>query len=174
MIRYAEIIDESVVDGLGIRVTAFLQGCPRRCEACHNPQLLPMKGGIQTSERELAELLLSKVTPLHKGITFSGGDPLAQPDALLKVIFFIKRRNPRLNIWVYTGFVFDEIKHLPVMSLIDVLVDGPFILAQKNLSLPFRGSSNQRIINVPASLKSGKLIELQVEGTYQNNLTTAV
>lgn len=174
MIRYAEIIDESVVDGLGIRVTAFLQGCPRRCEACHNPQLLPMKGGIQTSEGELADLLLGRVTPLHKGVTFSGGDPLAQPDALLKVIFLIKRRNPRLDIWVYTGFVFDDIKHLPVMSLIDVLVDGPFILEQRNLSLLFRGSSNQKIINVPASLKAGRPIELQIEEIYQSSLTTAV
>lgn len=174
MIRYAQIIDESVVDGLGIRVTAFLQGCPRRCEACHNPQLLPMEGGIQTSETEFAELLLSKVTPLHKGITFSGGDPLAQPDALLKVIFLIKRKKPNLNIWAYTGFVFEDIQHLPVMSLIDVLVDGPFILAKKDLGLPFKGSSNQRIIDVPASLKAGKPLELTLEGICRNNLTAAI
>lgn len=164
MIRYAEIINESVVDGLGIRATAFLQGCPRHCKGCHNPDLLSIGGGIQTGEKEFAELLLSKVTPLHRGVTFSGGDPLLQPEALLKVIFLIKRRNPTLDIWVYTGFTFEEVRHLPVLSVIDVLVDGPFILSQKDLRLPFRGSANQRIIDISKTLTAGRVIEVQPDG----------
>lgn len=164
MIKYADIVDESVVDGLGIRVAAFLQGCPRRCQGCHNQQLLSSEGGIQIGEKEFAELLLNKITPLHRGVTFSGGDPLMQEEALLKVIFLLKRRNPRLDIWVYSGFEFEEVKHLPVMSVIDVLVDGPFVLEQKDLSLPFRGSANQRIINVPSSLAAGRVIDVEIEG----------
>lgn len=167
MIRYADIVDESLVDGVGLRVAAFLQGCPRHCPGCHNQKLLLPDGGIQLGEKEFADLVLKKVTPLHKGVTFSGGDPLMQAEALLKVIYLLKRRNPRIDIWVYTGFEFEEVRHLPIMSFIDVLVDGPFILAKKDLSLPFRGSSNQRIINVPKSLATGLVIEVQSEGVFK-------
>lgn len=157
-----DIIDESIVDGTGIRVTAFLKGCPRHCDGCHNPQLLSSDGGIEKGEKEFAELLLSKITPLHKGITFSGGEPLMQAEALLKVIFLVRRRNPTIDIWVYTGFTFEEIKNLPVLSVIDVLVDGPFIKDKKDLTLPFRGSSNQRIIDVKRTLTTGRIIELDI------------
>lgn len=166
MIRYKEIVNESVVDGLGIRVTAFLQGCPRHCDGCHNPGLLPIEGGIEAGEKEFAEMLLSKITPLHRGITFSGGDPLVQAEALLKVIFLVKRRSPKLDIWVYTGFTFEEVKHLPVLSVIDFLVDGPFIKAQKDLQLPFRGSDNQRIIDVSRTLTAGWVIEADIKSGY--------
>lgn len=164
MISYQDIVSESVVDGLGIRVTAFLQGCPRHCEGCHNPKLLPMEGGTGLTEEEFAALLLEKISPLHHGITFSGGDPLAQPEALYKVITLLKQKEPRLNIWVYTGYVFEEIKDYPVLKAIDVLVDGPFILKEKSFSLPFRGSANQRIIDVPKSLQSGSVVEIVPDG----------
>jgi anaerobic ribonucleoside-triphosphate reductase activating protein len=163
MIRYRDIVSESVVDGFGIRLTAFLQGCPRHCEGCHNPKLLPMEGGTVVTEEEFADLLLSRISPIHRGITFSGGDPLAQPEALLKVITLLKQRNPKLDIWVYTGFIFEEVKSWPVLKMIDVLVDGPFILKEKNLSLPFRGSSNQRIIDVPKTLQQGKIMEIKLD-----------
>ena len=163
MIRYANIVNESLVDGLGLRTVAFLQGCVRHCEGCHNPGLLPMTGGIEIDEQEFADLLLSKVTALHKGITFSGGDPLAQPDALLKTVFLIKHKRPQLNIWVYTGFTFEEVKRLPVIQLVDVLVDGPFVMEKRDLSLPFRGSSNQRLIDVKRSLTTGRVVEISTE-----------
>lgn len=162
MIKYADIVNESVVDGLGIRLTAFLQGCPRHCPGCHNPLLLSSDGGIEIGEEDLADLLLSRISPIHRGITFSGGDPLAQADALLNVIFLIRRRNPALDIWVYTGYHFEEVKELPVMRFIDVLIDGPFILEQMDLRIPFRGSANQRIIDVPKSLKTDEVIELAI------------
>lgn len=168
MLRYADIIDESVVDGLGIRVTAFFQGCPRHCEGCHNPNLLTMTGGKEISENEFVDLLLSKLSPLHKGVTFSGGDPLAQAEALLHVVSLLKQQKPQIDIWVYTGFVFEEVLSLPVMNLIDVLVDGPFIAAQKDLSLAFRGSANQRIIDVPKSLTAGRVIEAVIENSFRS------
>ena len=163
MIRYADILGESVVDGLGIRVTAFLQGCPRRCEGCHNPALLPMNGGKEVTEEEFANLIGKNLSPLHRGVTFTGGDPLAQPEALLKVIQLLKRKSPRLNIWVYTGFTFEEVKNWPVTKLIDVLVDGPFMLEQKDLRLAFRGSKNQRIINVSRSLMEHRTLEISLD-----------
>lgn len=163
MIRYHDIVNESVVDGTGIRLTAFLQGCPRHCEGCHNPELLPMEGGIVVTEKEFADLLLSKLSPLHRGITFSGGDPLAQPEALFKVITLLKKKKTSLDIWVYTGYIFEKVKDWPVLKVIDVLVDGPFLLKERNLGLPFRGSNNQRIIDVAKTLQTGKITEFKLD-----------
>ena len=160
MIRYADIIGDSIVDGPGIRVVAFLQGCPRTCNGCHNPALCPAEGGRLISEKEFAELLLGKLTTLNAGITFSGGDPLMQAEALCKVISYIRSQKPELNIWVYTGYVFEEVKDLLVMKMIDVLVDGPFIVTHKSLNHAFRGSANQRIINVKKSIESNEVVEL--------------
>ena len=160
MIRYADIIGDSIVDGPGIRVVAFLQGCPRACDGCHNPALCPAEGGRLISEKDFAELLLGELTSLNVGITFSGGDPLMQAEALCEVISYIRSQKPELNIWVYTGYVFEEVKDLPVMKMIDVLVDGPFIMTEKSLNLAFRGSTNQRIIDVKKSIENNKIAEL--------------
>ena len=160
MIRYADIIGDSIVDGPGIRVVAFLQGCPRFCAGCHNPDLCSTEGGRLISEKEFAELLLEKVNSLNSGITFSGGDPLMQAEALCEVIAYIRLQKPELNIWVYTGYIYEEVKDLPVMKIIDVLVDGPFIMAEKSLNHAFRGSANQRLIDVKKSIESNKIIEL--------------
>ncbi|MDK2823301.1 MAG: anaerobic ribonucleoside-triphosphate reductase activating protein [Clostridia bacterium] len=169
MIRYGDVITDSIVDGPGIRVVTFLQGCPRRCEGCHNPSLLPREGGQEITERELAKMLLKKLTPKHAGLTFSGGDPLMQWEKLLNVISFIRKRKPGVNIWVYTGYTFEEVKDLPVMELIDVLVDGPFIIKEKDISLVFRGSRNQRIIDVSKSLESGEIREFFLEKNVVNS-----
>lgn len=168
MIRYKDILTDSIVDGSGIRVVAFLQGCPRKCEGCHNPSLLPPDGGIETTERELAKILLKKLTPKHSGITFSGGDPLMQPEALYNVITYLRNKRPDINIWVYTGYLFEEVNHLPVMGLIDILVDGPFIQKEKDISLFFKGSRNQRIIDVPNSLITGNVVELFTKKSVAN------
>jgi len=163
MIYYRDILAESLVDGTGLRVTAFLQGCPRHCLECHNPLLIPFSGGIELSEHAFADEILKQVTPLHQGITFSGGDPLAQSEALLTVIMLIKERQPRLNIWVYTGYIYENIQHWPVLSLIDVLVDGPFVLAEKDLDLPFRGSGNQRLIDILQTRSKGEITVLPID-----------
>jgi anaerobic ribonucleoside-triphosphate reductase activating protein len=168
MIRYKDILAESLVDGVGLRVTAFLQGCPRHCQGCHNPLLLPMEGGYEVSEEKFVDKILALVTPIHHGITFSGGDPLAQPEALFKTIDLIKRRQPRLNIWVYTGYTYEEVQRVPVLSLIDVLVDGPFVMAEKDLDLPFRGSANQRIIDMEQTRQTGCVTVLSLEKTTRS------
>lgn len=163
MIRYADIVDNSVVDGTGIRVTVFLQGCTHNCEGCHNPDLQEPSGGLEIAEEKLADLILKKITPLHKGISISGGDPLFQAEALEKLLTIIRGKKPDLDIWVYTGFAFEEIRDLPVMRLIEVLVDGPFILSRKDLGLAFRGSANQRLIDVPESLNKGTVLEIETD-----------
>lgn len=160
MIRFSDVIGESMVDGKGIRVVAFFQGCPRACEGCHNPSLQPAEGGREMEEENFARILLNRVTPLHQGITFSGGEPFLQEKALFKVLKHLKKENPQLDIWVYTGFTYEEVKEMPSLKLIDVLVDGPFMIEKRDLNLAFRGSSNQRIIDVPVSLREGKAVEL--------------
>ncbi|MDD4587484.1 MAG: anaerobic ribonucleoside-triphosphate reductase activating protein [Heliobacteriaceae bacterium] len=160
MIRYAAVIGESIVDGVGVRVTAFFQGCPRQCAGCHNPDLQPLAGGREITVEDFAGLILAKITPWHRGVTFSGGDPLLQAAELARVITVIRARRPDLDIWVYTGYLFEAVQDLPVIGLIDVLVDGPFIREQRDLSLAFRGSANQRLIDVPRSLAAGRVITL--------------
>jgi anaerobic ribonucleoside-triphosphate reductase activating protein len=163
MIRYADILAESLVDGSGLRVSAFLQGCIRHCQSCHNEKLIAMNGGNLVSEREFADLIIEKLTPLHRGVTFSGGEPLIQADALFAVIAMVREKIPKIDIWVYTGYTYEEVSQLEVMSLIDVLVDGPFVLTQKNLFLAFRGSSNQRIIDIKETRETGKIVQLYLD-----------
>ena len=169
MIHYREILAESLVDGIGLRVTAFLQGCPRHCSGCHNPLLLPLSGGTGISVPEFANKILELVTPLHQGITFSGGDHLAQSEALFDVITLIKERQPELNIWVYTGYIYEVVQHWPIISIIDVLVDGPFVLAEKDLDLPFRGSGNQRIIDIKQTRRDGRVTTLPIDKFIRSN-----
>lgn len=161
MVKYADMIRESVVDGLGIRVVVFLQGCTFNCEDCQNLDLQPLTGGTDLTEAELADLILSVLTPAHRGITFSGGEPLLQGDSLSGVISIIKDHRPELDFWLYTGYLFEEVAHYPVMSLLDVVVDGPFIPAQRDVSCQWYGSRNQRIIDVEQSLNWGKIVQLE-------------
>lgn len=162
MIRYADILNESVVDGVGIRVVVFLQGCPRHCFGCHNAALLTPEGGKQVSEEQLAADILQRLSPLHYGVTFSGGDPLLQAESLNRVISLIREQKPDLNIWVYTGYHYEEVARLPVLRQIDVLVDGPFQMKERSLLLAFRGSANQRVIDMRESRQTGKLVFLPV------------
>lgn len=163
MLRYADMINDSVVDGPGIRAVVFLQGCPRHCLGCHNPGTLDQAGGVAIAPRALAKKILKALTPKHAGLTISGGDPLMQHEELAEVLDFIKKRLPDLNIWLYTGYLFEEVKDYPLMSYLDVVVDGPFIEAQKALSLVYCGSGNQRLINVPESLIRGETVAWQVD-----------
>lgn len=153
--RVAAVLRESIVDGPGIRTVIFFQGCPRHCPGCHNPSTLPFDGGTQYSVEALADEVIANLTPIHRGITLSGGDPLAQKDELLQFVLLMKKRLPDLNIWCYTGYVFEEVKDYPVLQYLDVLVDGPFVMAQRDLNLPFRGSANQRLLDLPATFATG-------------------
>lgn len=157
MIRYAHILNDSIVDGPGMRLVVFLQGCKWNCEGCHNPHLFPLDEGIEIEEVQLAKIILKKINSMHSGITFSGGDPILQNEALLKVIKYIRSRRPDINIWVYTGFLFEDINNLPLLKEIDVLVDGQFKLNEKDISLKFKGSANQRVIDIKKSLQNNKV-----------------
>lgn len=155
-IKISGIIKESVVDGSGFRIVIYTQGCPRHCLGCHNPDLISMTGGRDMTSVEVLNLIRENVTPLTGGITFSGGDPLMQAEVLTEILKDVRSEWPQFDVWVYTGYNFEQIKDLPALQYVDILVDGPFEQSKRDISLAFRGSSNQRLIDVKASLVSGE------------------
>lgn len=163
-LRLAGVIRESIVDGPGIRLVIFTQGCPHHCEGCHNPQTHDFNGGYISNPENILKVI--DQNPLLKGVTFSGGEPFMQAEALAELAIEIHRRN--LDILTYSGFTFEEIlesvdKHPDRKKLLeqtDYLIDGKFMLELKSLNLQFRGSSNQRIIDVKKSLEMGKVVEI--------------
>lgn len=160
-VRVAALVNDSIVDGPGLRYGLYVQGCPHRCKGCHNPQTHSFDGGTEMDTAEIwAEIAAN---PLLSGITFSGGDPLCQPEPLTEIAK--KGKEQGLSIWCYTGDCFEDLVAesdpmvMELLRYVDVLVDGPFLLEQRTLELPFRGSKNQRLVNVPLSLEAGKVIE---------------
>lgn len=163
ILRIAGISYESVVDGPGIRTTVFFQGCPHACPECHNPQTWDIGGGFEITMGELIPKL--KLNPLISGVTFSGGEPFLQAIAAAECALYLKGLG--LDLWVYTGYTWEYLLSNPgvtgvkkLLESADVIVDGPFLKELKT-SLTFRGSSNQRFINVRSSLDSGKVVEWQ-------------
>lgn len=158
----ADLQTDSVVDGEGIRTVIWTQGCPHHCLGCHNPNTHDFSEGeiVDVSE------VLKRIDELENqdGITFSGGDPMCQPRACAKIAEYAKSRG--LNIWCYTGYTYEQLQRLSkvnkditdFLNLIDVLIDGPFILEEKSLDLKFRGSKNQRLIDIPKTLEANKVI----------------
>lgn len=147
-LRIAGIVDDSIVDGEGVRLTVFTQGCPHHCHGCHNPQTWNLTGGHEIDTEEIVQKL--KENPLLSGITFSGGEPFLQPAPLAEIARAAHKLG--LDVWSYTGFTLEELeKRTDVQQLlneVDVLVDGPYVEALRDLTLRFRGSSNQRIIDL--------------------------
>ena len=165
LLSIAGIVDESIVDGRGIRMTVFVQGCPHHCPGCHNPQTWPFEGGREISVEEVFEQF--RRDPLLKGITFSGGEPFTQPEALTELARLV--HSVGKDVTVYTGYTYEQLldKHDPaidgLLAETDVLIDGPFIEAQKNLELRFRGSENQRLIDMRQTRRQGKVCLLQLD-----------
>lgn len=156
-IRIAGIIRESIVDGPGIRFTIFAQGCPHKCQGCHNEETHDFLGGyLCPSEKILEEIYKN---PLLSGVTFSGGEPFCQAEAFYGLALELKKKG--LDIVAYSGYTLDELqkkaeedKHIKdLLGVIDYLVDGPFILAERDLTLIFRGSSNQKYIDMAEKRK---------------------
>ncbi len=163
-LRIAGTVNDSIVDGPGIRFTIFTQGCPHHCEGCHNPQTHDFNGGEIVEADEIIEKI--KKNPLLDGVTFSGGEPFCQAETLADIGRKIKAIG--LNIITYTGYTFEELyenrekNHWnDLLSVTDFLIDGKFILSQKDWNLKFRGSSNQRYIDCPKSLKEGRAVEVE-------------
>lgn len=145
--RVMNIIHDSVVDGEGMRSVVFFAGCPHQCKGCHNPESWNGRNGKNISIEEIYKELMSNTLT---DVTFSGGEPFIQADQLVKLAKLLKEAGK--NIWIYSGFTLEDILSNPnisyqkLLSLCDVLVDGKFELDKRDITLPFRGSSNQRII----------------------------
>ncbi len=158
----ADLQSDSIVDGPGLRTVIWTQGCSHHCEGCQNPQTWDFEGGGEVP----INLVLEAIDELEyqDGITFSGGDPMFQPEACTKIAKYCKEKG--YNIWAYTGFTYEELikmsKTKPIykefLKYIDVLVDGKFILKERNLNILFRGSTNQRLIDVQKTLSSKKVV----------------
>lgn len=164
MLRIAGISPSSTVDGSGVRIVVYFQGCNHNCEGCHNPETWDFQSGVPYKVEELVSELedMFKVGCYpHRRITLSGGDPIYQSGELSILLRELKDRG--WDIWVYTGFLYEEIKknYKSVLSFIDVLVDGPYKKELSTLEVPFIGSVNQRIIDVQTSLKENRVIQLR-------------
>ena len=165
-IRIAGTVNDSIVDGPGIRFAIFTQGCPHHCEGCHNPQTHDFDAG----ELVTLECLLDKVknNPLLDGVTYSGGEPFCQAKQFYLLGTEVKKL--KMSIVTYTGYTYEYlIEHAnaenyynELLSVTDYLIDGQFVLAERDILLKFKGSSNQRIINVKKSLVEKKVIEAEL------------
>ena len=156
MLDLSGIVGDSIVDGPGIRTTVFSQGCPHHCEGCHNPETWEFGCGTQMDEETIVEIV--KSNPLCRGVTFSGGEPFAQGAGFAKLAKLLKAAG--YEVASYSDYTFEQLMkgntdQKELLASIDVLIDGPFLLDQRSLELSFRGSRNQRILDVPKSLAAG-------------------
>lgn len=157
-ISVLRIVEDTTVDGPGFRTSVYAAGCTHHCQGCHNPESWDFDNGTWMETEEILEIIQRN---LFSQVSFSGGDPLCQAEGFTALARCIKKETGK-NIWCYTGFTYEKICRTPLLSgilpYIDVLVDGRFVVKKKDLSLVFRGSSNQRLIDVPASLRTGKTV----------------
>jgi len=155
-IRIFGTVNDSIVDGQGMRYAVFTQGCPHKCPGCHNPESHDFEGGKVVDTQEIIEQM--KKNPLLDGVTLSGGEPFCQPEACLAIAQAAHQIG--LNVWAYSGYTYEQLleKTPELLQEVDVLVDGPFILAQRSLELKFKGSRNQRLIDVKRSLQNEAVV----------------
>jgi anaerobic ribonucleoside-triphosphate reductase activating protein len=159
MLDLSGIVSDSIVDGPGIRVTVFCQGCPHHCPGCHNPETWEFGCGTPMEEETILEIVRSN--PLCRGVTFSGGEPFAQAEGYAKLAKLLKAH--RYEVASYSGYTFEQLlrgtpAQKELLANIDVLIDGPFLMEERSLELSFRGSRNQRILDVPKSLAAGQAV----------------
>jgi len=162
LLRIADTIQDSIVDGPGFRFVVFTQGCLRHCPECHNPHTWDPAGGKEVTVDSLYKTLSSN--PLTDGITLSGGEPYLQAAACAELAQ--KAKAGGFNVWCYSGYTFEEILEIgktdsgfkSLLEATDVLIDGMFLIEEKSLTLKWRGSQNQRVIDVRKSLESGEVV----------------
>ena len=156
-IRVIDIVEDTTVDGPGFRTSIYCAGCTHHCADCHNPQSWAKDAGHEMSVSELLDVV--EADPFAN-VTFSGGDPMQQAEGFAELATAIKARTKK-TIWCYTGYTYEMLLRMPaqrrLLDKLDVLVDGPYVAAQRKSGLQFRGSANQRIIDVPRSLRSGRV-----------------
>ena len=158
-IKIAGTVNDSVVDGEGYRFTIFTQGCPHNCIGCHNPQTHDFDGGHVEDTDDILETVLDN--PLLQGVTFSGGEPFCQPEPLADLARKLHQHG--LDVWSYTGYTIEQLlkgtpQQVELLKELDVLVDGPYQEWKRDISLSFRGSSNQRVIDVQKTLKEDHIV----------------
>lgn len=159
---YGKIKPYSIENGPGVRVSLFVSGCRNRCPGCFNPETWNFNYGEKFTYETLVYIKDLLKNPNISGLSILGGDPFEHENRaeVEHICSYIRTHCPGKSIWVWTGYKYEDLKDLPVISYIDVLVDGPFIEELKDLSWPYGGSSNQRVINVTESLKNGEVVEL--------------
>ena len=162
--NYCGIYKSSIADGIGWRTVLFVSGCSHACQGCHNKSSWDKNYGNEFTQETLNTLIKELSKPEIDGLTLSGGDPLMEynRDKVEEICKTIKTILPEKTIWLYTGYEWDEIKKLNLLKYVDVVVDGKFILEQRDTTLAFKGSKNQKIINVKDSLNQDKLIEYNI------------
>ena len=179
--NYAEIKYCDIANGIGVRTTLFVSGCRHHCEGCFNPVQWDFAAG-EPFTTEVEDQILESLEPVYvTGLTLLGGEPMEQENqaGLLPFLRRVKERFPEKGIWLYSGFTWEQLTQGPsraygelvpqILDLLDVLVDGPFVLDKKDISLRFRGSSNQRLIDVPASLAAGEVVLWQDEPVFASH-----
>lgn len=158
--RYHNITKDDMLNGDGLRVVLWVAGCSHNCEECQNPITWDPQGGIPFTEKEKAEIFEELGKSYVSGITFSGGDPLngANEPEVVELAREIREKFPEKTIWLYTGFTWEYVKRREIARYLDVLVDGRYVKALRDPQLHWRGSANQKVIEVQPSLRQGKLV----------------
>ena len=159
-IKFAKIEKESLNNGPGVRVALWCQGCSLNCKGCHNPETHNFNEGSFLLRKDVDDIFKELEKSYVDGITFTGGHPL-EPENIevcTELAAQINEKFPDKTIWLYTGWIWENIKDLAIFKYVDVVVDGPYIESERDVSLPFRGSKNQRLIDVKESLKKNKTI----------------
>ena len=159
-IRINGIMNDSIVDGPGLRLAVFVQGCSHRCPGCHNPETHDAAGGTLYQTEQIERMMVDN--PLLDGLTLSGGEPFEQPAACLLLAQAAKARG--LNVWIYSGYTYEQLAGMGeeavqgLLAVCDVLVDGRFVLGKRSLELDFRGSSNQRLVDLKKTREGGQVV----------------
>lgn len=158
--RYHNITHDDMLNGEGLRTVLWVSGCTHHCAGCQNPITWDINGGLPFDKAAEDELLQAASKAYISGVTFSGGDPL-HPDnrsEVTRLAKMLKEKLPNKNIWLYTGFTWEQVSNLEVMQYVDVLVDGQYVEELRDVQLHWRGSSNQRVIDVQKSLKNSEAV----------------
>ncbi|MCC8138794.1 MAG: anaerobic ribonucleoside-triphosphate reductase activating protein [Lachnospiraceae bacterium] len=158
--RYHNITKDDMLNGDGLRVVLWLAGCTHHCKNCQNPVTWDPDGGLPFDEAAKEELFAELEKEYVSGVTFSGGDPLYEPNRpeLTALINEIRKRFPQKTIWLYTGYLWEDVRDLPLVADLNILVDGRFVEELKDNNLPWKGSSNQRVIDVRATRRLGQTV----------------
>ncbi len=166
MIRILNIIEDTMVDGPGLRTSIYCAGCAHQCPNCHNPQTWSFQAGHAATTQEMLSVIMASP---FANVTFTGGDPMFQPEGFTELALAIHAQSDK-NIWCFTGFLYEQLLQHParraLLQQIDVLVDGPFLQEKHDPDLIFRGSTNQRIIDVQASLQHDQIVTRNLEQAY--------